>query len=74
MPQRLSPRESRRLQRRFLGTDDDRELQPLILLAGASPSEPRPAPPPPRTRERGPYEWEYPVSDGYATQRTIIVP
>ncbi len=72
--QRLSLRESRRLQRRFLQLDE-RDARPLIFLAGGRPPEPRREPAPaPGTAPRGPYEWQYPVSDGYASQRTIIVP
>jgi hypothetical protein len=73
--QRLSLRESRRLQRRFLQLDD-RHARPLIFLAGGTrPGEPKREPAPaPESAPRGPYEWQYPVSDGYASQRTIIVP
>ena len=75
MQLRLSLRESRRLQRRFLRYDE-RDNRPGILLAsgGPPPESKREPTPPPKTTRRGPYEWQYPVSDGYALQRTIIVP
>ena len=74
MRQRLSLRESRRLQRRFLQNDD--RTGPVMLLAGsASSSGPGREPVPvPQVPARGQYEWQYPVSDGYAAPRTIIVP
>ncbi len=73
MQHRLSPRESRRLVRRFL-RQEEQIPSPAIFLAGGAPGAPAPAAPEPSQPRRGPYELEYAISGGYVTERTIILP
>jgi len=70
---RLSPRESRRLARRFQDEHTPRMAIPSASearrTAGPGHSAPAVAP-----AIRGPYEVEYLISDGYSSERTIILP
>ncbi len=75
MAQRLSARESRRLVRRFLSQDARAPRTTVLFAGGAHPAaEPVRAQSRQARAARGPYEVEYVVSDGYATERTIIIP
>jgi hypothetical protein len=73
MDHRLSPRESRRLARRFQDERTPRVAIPSASgarrTAGSVHFAPAVAP-----AARGPYEVEYVISDGYSTGRTIILP
>jgi hypothetical protein len=73
MEQRLSPRERRRLVRRFL--HGDQEMPPVTaLLAARAPAEPAPRSAKRPAARGGPYEYEYAIAGGYTMERTIIVP
>ncbi len=72
MPHRLSPRESRRLLRQFLRQEEPVPGEEMRFAGvGARRREPAPALP---GRATGPYELAYPISDGYTTARTVLVP
>lgn len=75
MDHRLSPRESRRLVRRFLRLDERGPGVAVIYAAGIRPagegSRPGSAP---VHANLGPYETDYEVAEGYSEDRTIIRP
>ncbi len=72
MPHRLSNRESRRLLRQFLRQEEPAPGEEMRFAgAGARRRQAVPALP---AHATGPYERAYPISDGYTTERTVIVP